>query len=123
MTNRGCRVRRSLILADLIDLPMCCFKHCGDLGDLRCLQEPGEPIGSHGQVGAWGLVDVVAINTDKLVAEVALEWSSLQIKLLLGPRKDNLVCSALRAVDILVLTSGAFLIGFAVPRGAVDADV
>ena len=37
--------------------------------------EPDELIGSHGQVGAWGLVDVMAINTDKFVVEVALEWT------------------------------------------------
>ena len=30
---------------------------------------------------------------------------------------------ALRAVDVPVFTSGVLLIGFAVPRGAVDADV
>ena len=44
-------------------------------GDLLCLLEPGELISSHGQVGAWGLVDVVAINIDKFVIEVALEWA------------------------------------------------
>ena len=112
-----------MILADLIDLTVHRFKHCGDLGDLQRLREPGELVGGHVQVGAWGLVDVVAVNTDKLVVEVALEWSSLRVKLLLGPRKDNLVCSTLRAVDVLVLTSGAFLLGFAVLRGAVDTDV
>ena len=53
------------------------FKHCGDFGDLRCLQELGELIGGHGQVGAWSLVDVVAANVEKLVVEVALEWPSL----------------------------------------------
>ena len=62
---------------DLIDLAVRRFKHCGDLGDLRCLQEPGKLVGSHDQVGAWGLVDIVAVNMDKLVVEVALEWSSL----------------------------------------------
>ena len=62
---------------DLIDLAMRRFKHCDDLGDLRCLREPGELIGGHGQVGAWSLVDVVAINAEKLVVEVTLEWSSL----------------------------------------------
>jgi len=62
------------------------FKHCDDLGDLRCLREPGELIGSHGQVGAWGLVDVVAVNTDKFVVEVALElvWPSLRVKLIVA---------------------------------------
>ena len=109
-----------MILADLVDLAMHRFKHCGDLGDLRCLREPGKLIGSHRQIGAWGLVDIMAVNTDKLVVEVALEWSSLQIKLLLGPRKDNLVCSALRVVDVSVLASGPFLLGFTVPRGAVE---
>ena len=65
----------------------------------------------------------MAINTDKLIVEVALEWSSLLVKLLLGPRKGNLVCSTLHTVDVPVLASGAFLLGFAVPRRAVDADV
>ena len=37
------------------------FKHCGDLGDLWRLLEPSELISGHGQVGAWGLADVVAI--------------------------------------------------------------
>ena len=51
------------------------FKHCGDLSNLWCLWEPDELIGSHGQVGAWGLVDIMAVNMDKLVIEVALEWA------------------------------------------------
>ena len=42
---------------------------------------------------------------------------------MLGHRKGNLVCSALCAVDVPVLTSGAFLLGLAVSRGAVNADV
>ena len=49
------------------------FKHGGDLGDLGCLREPSELIGGHDQVGAWGLVDVVAVNMDKLIVEIALE--------------------------------------------------
>jgi len=55
------------------------FKHGGDLGDLRCLREPDELVGGHGQVGALGLVDIVAVNMDKLVIEVAVElaWPSL----------------------------------------------
>ena len=59
----------------------------------------------------------------KLVVEIALEWPSLRVKLSLDHRKGNLVCLALCAVDIMVLTSGAFLLGFTVLRGAVDADV
>ena len=51
------------------------FKHGGDLGDLWCLWEPSELIGGHGQVGAWGLVDIMAVNTDKFIVEVALEWA------------------------------------------------
>ena len=74
---------------------MCCFEHYGDPSNLRCLLELGELIGGHGQVGAWSLVDVVAVNTDKFVVEVALEWPSLRVKLLLGHRKGILVCSAL----------------------------
>ena len=60
------------------------FKHGGDPGDLRCLWEPGELIGGHGQVGAWGLVEVVAVNADKLIVEVALEWPSLRVKLIVA---------------------------------------
>ena len=99
------------------------FKHCGDLGDLRCLREPSELVGSHCQISAWSLVDVVAVNMDKLVVEVALEWPSLRVKLLLSPRKGSLVCLALRMVDVSVVTSDAFLLDFAVLRGAVDANV
>ena len=65
---------------------MCRFKHGGDLGDLWCLRELGELVGGHGQIGAWGLVDVVAINTDKFVVEVALElaWTSLRVELIVA---------------------------------------
>ena len=52
-----------------------------------------------------------------------MEWYSLRVKLLLGPRKGSLVCSALHTVDVSVLVSGAFLLSFTVLRGAVDADV
>ena len=65
--NPARRVGRSLILADLVDLAVRRFKHGGDLGNLWCLREPGELVGGHSQVGAWSLVDVVAVNTDKLV--------------------------------------------------------
>ena len=71
---RACRVGRSLILPDLVDLAVRSFKHCGDLGDLWRLLEPSELISSHGQVGAWSLVDIVAIDTNKFVIEVAAEW-------------------------------------------------
>ena len=117
--NRARRVRRSLILADLVDLAVRRFKHGGDLGGLRCLREPGELIDSHGQVGAWGLVDIVAINMDKLIVKVVLEllWPSLRVKLSLGHRKGSLVCSALRTVDVPVDASDAVLLGFPFPRG------
>ena len=78
-------------MANLIDLSMHRFKHCGDLGDLRRLQELSELIGGHCQIRAWSLIDVVTVDTDKLVVKVTLEWSSLRVKLLLGPRKDNLI--------------------------------
>ena len=99
------------------------FKHGGDLRDLRCLREPGELVGGHREISAWCLVDVVVVNVDKLIIEVALEWPSLRVKLLLGHCESNLVCSALRTVDILVLVGGAFFLGFAVSRRAIDADV
>ena len=104
-------------MADLVDLAMRRFKHCGDLGDLRCLREPGELIGNHGQVGAWSLIDVVAINVEKLIIEVALEQPSLRVKLLLGHHKGNLVCLALCMVDVSVFTSGVFILDFTVSRG------
>ena len=71
------------------------FKHGGDLSELEHLWEVGELVGGHCQIGAWSLEDVVAINAEKLFVEVALEWYSLRVKLLLGPRKDILVCSVL----------------------------
>ena len=40
-----------------------------------------------------------------------------------GHHKGVLISTALRTVDVPIFTSGAFLIGFAVPRRAVDADV
>ena len=75
---------------------MCRFKHGGDLGDLGCLWELGELTGGHCEIGAWGLVDVMAINADKLVVEVMLEWPSLRVKLLLDRRESNLVCAVWR---------------------------
>lgn len=57
----------SLILADLIDLTVHRFEHHGDLGDLRCLLKPSELVGSHGQVSAWSLVHVVAINMNEII--------------------------------------------------------
>ena len=65
---------------------MCRFDHGDDLGDLWCSLEPGELIGGHGQVGAWGLVDIMAINMDKFIIEVALEfaWPSLRVELIVA---------------------------------------
>ena len=50
------------------------FKHCGDLGDFWRLLEPSELISDHGQVGAWGLVDIVAVDADEFIVELAVEW-------------------------------------------------
>ena len=36
--------------------------------------EPSKLISGHGQVGAWGLVDIVVVDTDEFVVEVAAEW-------------------------------------------------
>ena len=81
--TRACRVGRSLILADLVDLAVRSFKQCGDLGDLWRLFEPSELISGHNQVGAWGLVDIVTVDMDELVIEVAAEWvwPPLQVEL------------------------------------------
>ena len=101
------------------------FKHGDDLSDLWCLREPGELIGGHDQVSAWDLVDVVAVNTDKFIVEVALElaWPSLRVELSLGHRKGSLVCLALRMVDVPVDMDGAVLLSFPIPQGAIDADI
>ena len=37
--------------------------------------EPSELISSHGQVGTWSLVDIVAIDTDEFVIKVAAKWA------------------------------------------------
>ena len=71
--TRACRVGRSLILVDLINLAVRSFKHCGNLGNFWCLLEPSELISGHGQVGPWGLVDIMAVDTDKFIIEVAAE--------------------------------------------------
>jgi len=62
---------------------------------------------------------------EKFIIEVAVElaWPSLRVKLSLSHRKGSLICLALCMVDVLVLTSSTFLLGFIVPRGAIDADV
>ena len=72
---RACRVGRSLILVDLINLAVRSFKHCGNLGNFWCLLEPSELISGHSQVGAWGLVDIVAVDTNEFIIEVAAEWA------------------------------------------------
>ena len=102
-------------MADLIDLTVLCFKHGGELGDLWCLWELGELVGDHCQIGVWSLVDVMAVNTDKLIIEVALEWPSLRVKLSLGHHKGSLVCSALRTVDVNVDAGDTVLLDFAFP--------
>ena len=83
----------------------------------------GKLVGGHCQIGTWSLEDVVAINVEKLVVEVVLEWPSLRVELLLGHRKGILVCSALCAVDVSVLMSDTFLLGFTVLKRAIDTDV
>ena len=71
--NRARRARRSLILANLIDLTVSRFKHGSDLGELGCLRETSELIGGYCQISAWSLEDVVAVNTEKFFIEIAVE--------------------------------------------------
>ena len=114
---------------NLIDLTVSHFKHGSNLGELRHLREMSELIGGYCQIGARSLEDVVAVDAEKFFVEVAVERerSSLRVKLIipssLGPCDGCLVFSLLRVVDVLVLLSNALLLGFAVPRRVVDADV
>ena len=61
----------------------------------------------------------MAVNTDKFIIEVALEWAwpPLRIELFVassfGQHNGGLICSAPRTVDVLVFASGAFLLGLA----------
>ena len=84
-------------------------------------------IGGHRQIGARSFEDGVAVNAEEIFVEVAMERPSLQVELIvtssLGHCKSALVFMALRAIDIPVLMSSTFLIGFAVPRRAVNVDV
>ena len=127
--NHARRAPRSLILTDLIDLIVSRFKHGGDLGKLGRLRETSELVGGYCQIGAWSLEDVVAVDAEEFFVEVTVERerSSLRVKLIisssLGPRDGYLVFLSLRVVDISVLPSNALLLGFAVLRRAVDADV
>ena len=106
---------------------VCRFEHSGDLGELGRLWEVGKLVGDHYQIGAWSLEDVMAVNAEKIFVEVAMERPSLRVELVvassLGHHKGVLIFMALRAVDVLVFTSGAFLVGFAIPMRAVDAGV
>ena len=77
-------------MADLVDLAVCSFKHCGDLGDLWRLLEPSELINDDGQVGAWGLVDIVAVDMDEFVVKVAAEWSWPPLRVELFSVANNL---------------------------------
>jgi len=111
-----------LILADLVDLTVRHFKHRGDLGDLRRLLEPSELVGSHGQVSAWSLVHVVAVDTNEFVVEVALEkaWSTLRVVIFpimsgFDERDGGLVRSVLSAVGVRVDVSRAVLLVFSIP--------
>ena len=85
----------------------------------------GKLISGHGQIGAWGLVDVMAVNTDKFIVKVAVElaWPSLRVKLSLGHCKGSLICSVLCTVDVLVDAGSAVLLGFPFPWGAINANV
>ena len=93
------------------------------------MRETSELVGGYCQIGAWSLEDIVAVDVEKFFVEVMVERerSSLRIEPIilssLGPRDGCLVFSPLRVVDVLVLLSNALLLGFAVPRRAVDADV
>ena len=119
----------SLILADLVDLAVHRFKHGCDPGDFWCLWEPNELIGGHGQVDAWGLVDIMAIDMDEFIVEVALEWtwSPLRVELFVASsfsqHDGNLICLVLRTVGIPIDTRGTVLIGSSILWRAVDIDI
>ena len=112
---------------DLVDLAMHRFEHGGDLGDLRSLRESGELVGSYSQVSTWSFVDIVTVDTEKIFIKVTMERPPLRVKLVvasgLSHHKGALVFTALRVVDVPIFMSGVFLIGFAILRRAVDADV
>ena len=59
------------------------FKHGSDLSNFWRLLEPSKLISSHDQVGAWGLVDIVAVDTDEFIVEIATEgvWPPLRVEL------------------------------------------
>ena len=63
----------------------------------------------------------MAVNAEELFVEVAMEWPSLRVELVvtsgLGHRKGALVFTTLCTVDVPIFTSDTFLIGFVVPRG------
>ncbi|XP_066385089.1 uncharacterized protein [Miscanthus floridulus] len=56
---------------------VCRFKHGGDLGELGRLREVSEFIGSHGQISARSLENVVAVNAEEFFVEVVMKGPSL----------------------------------------------
>ena len=114
---------------NLIDLTVSRFKHGGDLGELGRLRETSELVGGYYQIGTWSLENVVAVDVEEFFIEVAVERerSSRRVKLIilssLSPRDGCLIFSPLCAVDVLAFPSSTLLLGLAVPRRAIDADV
>ena len=75
---------------NLVDLVVRHFKHRSNLGDLWHLLEPSKLISGHGQVGAWGLVDIMAINMDEFIIEFAVEWAWPPLRVELFSIANNL---------------------------------
>ena len=93
------------------------------------MRETSELVGGYCQIGAWSLEDIMAIDVEEFFVEVVVERerSSLRVKPIipssLGPCDGCLIFSPMCAVDVSVLPSTALLLGFAVSRRVVDADV
>lgn len=115
-------MRWSLIVVKFEDLNHCCFKHGSGLGELGSLREPAQLIHGHGEVGTQRWLDVVSVDLEKLVSEVAGDTapSFLVSYATIGSHgsSGSALCRATSVmVSILVFPTDALGIGFPVPGG------
>jgi hypothetical protein len=72
-------VRWSLIFTNFEDLDYCSFEHGSGLSDLRSLLELAKLVHGHDEAGTWRWLDIMSIDLNELLIEVASDTTSLLI--------------------------------------------